>query len=311
MDLWQRARSFAEEAAKKSQEFSKEAAKRSQELTQGASRLLSSEFAAEATKKSRELAAEATKKSKELAVEATKKADLLAGQIKTLASDIPVPAIPAIPAIPAQLSAVVTGSTAAVAPEPETDLEVFGVTEDLREFVRGLTMNTFRDFPLQDEPEMAEVPTVSNVRQDLNEWQAKHAIIVLSAVKEISKFRYELCPRYMKERKFWRIYFLLVNTYVSPYERKYMDDLKAKEEQKKEEKLKEVAMSPQGAGETKLESKGSVSSSKELDLDTFLLGDFEDEAPDEAAGDDGLDDDFDKIDSASGLGSDDEKKATD
>ncbi|KAJ4754165.1 BSD domain containing protein [Rhynchospora pubera] len=300
MDLWQRARSFAEEAAKKSQEFSKEAAKRSQELTQGASRLLSSEFAAEATKKS-----------KELAVEATKKADLLAGQIKTLASDIPVPAIPAIPAIPAQLSAVVTGSPVAVVPEPETDLEVFGVTEDLREFVRGLTMNTFRDFPLQDEPEMAEVPTVSNVRQDLNEWQAKHATIVLSAVKEISKFRYELCPRYMKERKFWRIYFLLVNTYVSPYERKYMDDLKAKEEQKKEEKLKEVAMSPQGAGETKLESKGSVSSSKELDLDTFLLGDFEDEAPDEAAGDDGLDDDFDKIDSASGLGSDDEKKATD
>jgi hypothetical protein len=143
MDLWQRARTFAEEAAKKSQEFSKEAAKRSQELTQGASRLLSSEFAAEATKKSRELAAEATKKSKELAAEATKTADLLAGQIKTLAADIPVPPIPA------QLSAVVAGSPAAVAPDPEMDLEVFGVTEDLREFVRGLTMNTFRDFPLQ------------------------------------------------------------------------------------------------------------------------------------------------------------------
>lgn len=34
-----------------------------------------------------------------------------------------------------------------------------------------------------DEPEVTEVPTVSNVRQDLNEWQAKHATIVLSAVK--------------------------------------------------------------------------------------------------------------------------------
>lgn len=146
MDLWQRARSFAEEAAKKSQEFSKEAAKRSQELTQGASRLLSSEFAVEATKKSRELAAEATKKSKELAAEATKKADLLAGQIKTLAADIPVPAMPAIPS---QLSSVVAGPPTAISPEPETDLEVFGVTEDLREFVRGLTLNTFRDFPLQ------------------------------------------------------------------------------------------------------------------------------------------------------------------
>lgn len=303
MDLWQRARSFAEEAAKKSQEFSKEAAV-------SASRLLTSDFAAEASKKSRELAAEASKKSRELAAEATKKADLLAGQIKTLAADIP-----AIPAIPAKITEVVAGSpaAAAVAPEPDADLEVFGVTEDLREFVRGLTMNTFRDFPLQDEPEVTEVPTVSNVRQDLNEWQAKHATIVLSTVKEISKFRYDLCPRYMKERKFWRIYFLLVNTYVSPYERRYMDELKAKEELKKEEKLKEVAMTPQGAtsSETKLESKGSVSSNKEIDLDTFLLGDFEDEGPDEAAGDDGLDDDFDKIDSASGLESDDEKKTKD
>ena len=144
MDLWQRARSFAEEAAKKSQEFSKEAAV-------SASRLLTSEFAAEATKKSRELAAEASKKSREIAAEATKKADLLAGQIKTLAADIPVPAIPAIPAIPAKFTEVVAGSpaAAAVVPEPDADLVVFGVTEDLREFVRGLTMNTFRDFPLQ------------------------------------------------------------------------------------------------------------------------------------------------------------------
>jgi hypothetical protein len=38
----------------------------------------------------------------------------------------------------------------------------------------------------------------------------------LSFVQEISKFRYELCPRYMKERKFWRVYFLLVNSYIAP-----------------------------------------------------------------------------------------------
>ena len=30
---------------------------------------------------------------------------------------------------------------------------------------------------------MSDVPTVSNVRQDLNEWQARHATLVLSAVK--------------------------------------------------------------------------------------------------------------------------------
>lgn len=40
-----------------------------------------------------------------------------------------------------------------------------------------------RIFGCADEPEMSDVPTVSNVRQDLNEWQARHATLVLSAVK--------------------------------------------------------------------------------------------------------------------------------
>lgn len=34
-----------------------------------------------------------------------------------------------------------------------------------------------------DDGEMSNVPTVSNVRQDLSEFQAKHAKIVLSSVK--------------------------------------------------------------------------------------------------------------------------------
>lgn len=34
---------------------------------------------------------------------------------------------------------------------------------------------------------MSDVPTVSNVRQDLNEWQARHATLVLSAVKVLSR----------------------------------------------------------------------------------------------------------------------------
>ena len=34
-----------------------------------------------------------------------------------------------------------------------------------------------------DDSEMSEVPTVSNVRQDLSEWQEKHAYLVLSTVK--------------------------------------------------------------------------------------------------------------------------------
>ncbi|GJM86697.1 hypothetical protein PR202_ga02581 [Eleusine coracana subsp. coracana] len=295
MDLWERARAFAGEAAKRSQELSAEAAKRSSALV------------SETAKKSKEIFSETASKSREIAAEATKQADLLAGQIKHLASDLPVPSIPPIPAIP-----TIPTVTAAASEPDAAELERYGITEDLRDFVKGMTISTFRDFPLQDEPEMADVPTVSNVRQDLNEWQARHATLVLSAVKEISKFRYELCPRFMKERKFWRIYFLLVNNYINPFEKKYFEELKVKAEEEKKDSQKEVSQSTQATTaeqkDTKVPGKSSTSTNPEHDLDVFLLGDLgsDDEGPD--VGDDGLDDDFDKIDGASGLESDDDDK---
>lgn len=117
MDLWERARAFAGEAAKRSQELSAEAAKRSSALV------------SETAKKSKEIFSETATKSREIAAEATKQADLLAGQIKRLSTDLPVPSIPAIPPIPT-----------AVAPEPDAaELERYGITEDLREFVKGMT----------------------------------------------------------------------------------------------------------------------------------------------------------------------------
>ncbi|XP_020082390.1 uncharacterized protein LOC109705987 [Ananas comosus] len=138
-----------------------------------------------AARLSQELVSETAKKSREIAAEATKKADLLrsealraAGQIKTLASDIPIPLIPPIPPIPSISAGSGSGSPAA-----DDELKQFGVTEELREFVKGITISTFRDFPMEDEPEISEVPTVSNVRQDLSEWQARHATLVLSTVK--------------------------------------------------------------------------------------------------------------------------------
>nr|CAD1835583.1 unnamed protein product [Ananas comosus var. bracteatus] len=100
-----------------------------------------------------------------------------AGQIKTLASDIPSPD-PPDPPIPSISAGSGSGSPAA-----DDELKQFGVTEELREFVKGITISTFRDFPMEDEPEISEVPTVSNVRQDLSEWQARHATLVLSTVK--------------------------------------------------------------------------------------------------------------------------------
>eukprot|EP00262_Sarcandra_glabra_P005176 TRINITY_DN16503_c0_g1_i1.p1 TRINITY_DN16503_c0_g1~~TRINITY_DN16503_c0_g1_i1.p1 ORF type:complete len:300 (+),score=70.39 TRINITY_DN16503_c0_g1_i1:60-959(+) len=293
MDLWQRARGFAEEAAKKSQELTKEAAKRSQELTK-----ISQDFVSETAKKSKEFAVEATKKADQIKIEALKRAD----QIKSLAEGIS-------PQIPSSVAAILpSDSPAAESP----DLEKFGVTDDLREFVKGITISTFQDFPMEDEPQVLDIPTVSNVRQDLTEWQAKHATIVLSTVKEISRLRYELCPRHMKERKFWRIYFILVNSHVVQYEKLYMEELKLKSaKQEKDDRGNEnpivgKASKPE-IPETKLQSKTSTSSFTEQDLDTFLLGDLgsSDEGPDD---DDGVldDDDFDKIVSHSALESEEE-----
>ncbi|XP_043720012.1 uncharacterized protein LOC122667694 [Telopea speciosissima] len=109
--------------------------------------------------------------------------------------------------------------------EALTEDEEFGVTEQLKNFVKSFSVDTFKNFPLQDDQGTVNnnasdsaSTTSSNVRQDLSEWQERHAIIVLSRVKEISQLRYIVCPRHLKERQFWRIYFKLVKDYVAPYE---------------------------------------------------------------------------------------------
>lgn len=144
------------------------------------------------------------------------------------------------------------------------------------------------------------MPTsASNVRKDLNEFQEKHATLVLTTVKEISRLRYELCPRAMKERHFWKIYFTLVNTHVAPYENQYMEKLREAAKKSEDPKVEQTDVSGgSGKGEVTgkiVKSKSSNSSSTEQDLDTFLLGDLEDsdEAPDDGEG--SFDDDFDKI----------------
>ncbi|GAB4845352.1 hypothetical protein Ancab_038760 [Ancistrocladus abbreviatus] len=279
--MWSKARSFAQEAAKRSQELTMEAAKRSQEFTIGGSRL--SDIVSETAKRSKELAAVASKRADQIKLEALTRAD----QIKSL---------PLVDSSSFSLLSSLKSDNSV----SEGELEKFGVTDELREFVEEITMNTFQDFPLPDDAPMSDVPTVSNVQQDLTKWQERHATVVLSTVKEISKLRYELCPRIMKERKFWRIYFILVNSHVAPYEKRYMEELNLNSaEQEKHDKPKEAptgsTLLKSDAPETSRQFK-TPTSSAEQDLDVFLLGDLgdSDEGRDDGD-DDGFDDDFDKI----------------
>lgn len=285
MEFWQKAKSFAEETAKRSQEAAK-----------GINSAKISDMVSEASKRSKEIAAEASKRSKEIATEASKRADQIkveamkrADQIK---SQIPVSA--------SALSQLVESSSSSADQDlTEEELVRFGVTEELREFVKGITIHTFKDFPLPDDSDMSDIPTVSNVRQDLSQWQEKHAKYVLLSVKEISKLRYELCPRMMKERKFWRIYFMLVNSHLESYEKRFMEEEKQKSAEKvpdnvAKETLPEGSTTKTTAVANAQKSNSGTSLASEQDLDVFLLGDTGDsDGPDD--GDEAFDDDFDKL----------------
>ncbi|KAL9243326.1 hypothetical protein vseg_017227 [Gypsophila vaccaria] len=272
MEFWNKAKTLAEEAAKKTQQLTVEAGIKSQQLT--------SSFAS--TSRIADIVSETAKLASHAKSEAFRRAD----QLKSLSilTDVNL------------LSVVNNVDDSAVVSSDE--LFRFGVTEELREFVKSICFDTFKDFPLPDDAEISDVPTVSNVQQDLTPWQARHAMLVLSTVKEISKLRYELCPRIMKERKFWRIYFLLVNSHVAPCEKKYMEqeELKAAEQEKadKEKELNKGAAVSKPVGDDPSKPLQKARSSADQDLDAFLLGDLmdSDEGPDDE--DDGFDD-FDKI----------------
>ncbi|KAM3683882.1 hypothetical protein ACJW31_12G182600 [Castanea mollissima] len=114
-------------------------------------------------------------------------------------------------------------------PKPQNEEEELGITEQLIDFVKSFTFDTFKNFPLQDDDDDGGSETAmttsssssssrGNVRNDLSEWQQRHATLVLSKIKEISKLRYMLCPRHLKERQFWRIYFKLVKSHIAEYE---------------------------------------------------------------------------------------------
>ncbi|PIA40155.1 hypothetical protein AQUCO_02500099v1 [Aquilegia coerulea] len=99
--------------------------------------------------------------------------------------------------------------------------EELGVTDQLQNFLKSFTFETFKNFPLQDDRLDTTSTTTNNgssvnIHKDLSEWQERHATFVLYKCKEISHLRYLLCPRHLKERQFWRIYFALVKSYVTP-----------------------------------------------------------------------------------------------
>ncbi|GER46072.1 histone-lysine N-methyltransferase ASHH3 [Striga asiatica] len=103
--------------------------------------------------------------------------------------------------------------------EEEEEEKTYGITDQLIDFVKSFTLETFNNFSLPNEDESrCDGGNSGHLRRDLSDWQEKHAMLVLTRVKELTQLRFQLCPRHLKERQFWRIYFSLVKSFVAEYE---------------------------------------------------------------------------------------------
>lgn len=124
-----------------------------------------------------------------------------------------------------------TTTTTTVTAQPDDEL-LYGVTDQLLDFVKNFSIDTFRNFSLPEE---------ENGWKDLSDWQQRHAVLVLSKLKELSQLRFKLCPRFLKDNQFWTIYFVLVKGFVSKYELHAIQLDKLKQMRLENENIPDVA----------------------------------------------------------------------
>ncbi|CAN4115813.1 unnamed protein product [Withania somnifera] len=133
-------------------------------------------------------------------------------------------------------------------PNLKNDELLYGVTDQLLDFIKSFSIDTFRNFSLPDEDDR---DTPENVRKDLSDWQQRHALLVLSKVKELSQLRFKLCPRYLKEHQFWTIYFALIKGFIAKYELHAIQLDKLKQMRKENKNTPDVAACEVEMSETK------------------------------------------------------------
>ncbi|PWA76371.1 BSD-like protein [Artemisia annua] len=99
-----------------------------------------------------------------------------------------------------------------LSPEDEEVVKAVGVTEEVVAFVRDITLHpeTWLDFPLPDDDDDDEDFELSDAQQE-------HALTVESLAPRLAALRIELCPGYMSESSFWKIYFVLLHPRLEPH----------------------------------------------------------------------------------------------
>ncbi|XP_047085792.1 uncharacterized protein LOC124697213 [Lolium rigidum] len=106
------------------------------------------------------------------------------------------------------------GPSKPAAPSAAGEEEELGVTPPLLDFLRTLSPDAFKSSALQ----LHQGGSGEAAGGELSDWQQRHAVLVLARAKELAKIRYDLCPRHMKDKQFWSLYFLLARSYILPYE---------------------------------------------------------------------------------------------
>ncbi|OVA03021.1 BSD [Macleaya cordata] len=87
-----------------------------------------------------------------------------------------------------------------------------GVTDEVLAFARNIAMHpeTWLDFPLADDEDSDDF--------DMSDAQQEHALAVENLAPRLAALRIELCPGYMSEGCFWKIYFVLLHSRLSKHD---------------------------------------------------------------------------------------------
>ncbi|OMP01782.1 hypothetical protein COLO4_11604 [Corchorus olitorius] len=89
---------------------------------------------------------------------------------------------------------------------------VVGLTEEVVAFARDIAMHpeTWLDFPVPDYDDFDDF--------DMSDAQQEHALAVEHLAPRLAALRIELCPGYMSEGCFWKIYFVLLHPRLNKHD---------------------------------------------------------------------------------------------
>lgn len=87
-----------------------------------------------------------------------------------------------------------------------------GVTKEVLAFARNISMHpeTWLDFPLSDDEDSDDF--------DMSDAQQEHALAVERLAPRLAALRIEICPGYMSEGCFWKIYFVLLHPRLNKHD---------------------------------------------------------------------------------------------